>query len=102
MTGIQGLSPHPTSPAARFLALMAALGALAPTLAVAQQVPATAPGLPPAPAARVSYLGINELAETAWQIGHQQAVGDRDSTTTLATASPSIERAFSRATSSSG
>ena len=37
------------------------------------------------PAARVSYLGINELADTAWQIGHQLAVGDRDSTTTLAT-----------------
>jgi Fe-S cluster assembly protein SufD len=38
-----------------------------------------------APAARVSYLGVNELADTAWQIGHQQAVGDRDSNTTLAT-----------------
>jgi Fe-S cluster assembly protein SufD len=38
-----------------------------------------------APAARVNYLGINELAETAWQIGHQQAVGYRDSSTTLAT-----------------
>jgi Fe-S cluster assembly protein SufD len=38
-----------------------------------------------APAARVKYLGINELADTAWQIGHQQAVGDRDSNTTLAT-----------------
>jgi Fe-S cluster assembly protein SufD len=38
-----------------------------------------------APAARVSYLAVNELADTAWQIGHQQAVGDRDSTTTLAT-----------------
>jgi Fe-S cluster assembly protein SufD len=37
------------------------------------------------PAARVSYVGVNELADTAWQIGHQQAVGDRDSTTTLAT-----------------
>ena len=35
--------------------------------------------------ARVSYLGVNELADTAWQIGHQQAVGDRDSSTTLAT-----------------
>jgi len=38
-----------------------------------------------ASAARVSYLGVNELADSAWQIGHQQAVGDRDSTTTLAT-----------------
>jgi Fe-S cluster assembly protein SufD len=37
------------------------------------------------PAARVSYVGVNELADTAWQIGHQQAVGDRDSSTTLAT-----------------
>jgi Fe-S cluster assembly protein SufD len=36
-------------------------------------------------AARVSYLAINELADTAWQIGHQQAVGERDSNTTLAT-----------------
>ena len=36
-------------------------------------------------AARVRYLGVNELASTAWQIGHQQAVGGRDSTTTLAT-----------------
>lgn len=35
--------------------------------------------------ARVSYLGVNELADTVWQIGHQQAVGDRDSNTTLAT-----------------
>ena len=37
------------------------------------------------PAARVSYLGVNELDDAAWQIGHQQAVGDRDSTITLAT-----------------
>lgn len=36
-------------------------------------------------AARVNYLGINELDEQAWQIGHQQALGDRDSTITLAT-----------------
>src|SRR5829696_5569437 len=38
-----------------------------------------------APAARVNYLGINELADTAWQIGHQQALGDRDSHVGLAT-----------------
>ena len=38
-----------------------------------------------APAARVSYLAVNELGDTAWQIGNQQAVGDRDSSTTLAT-----------------
>lgn len=37
------------------------------------------------PAARVQYLGVNELDEATWQIGHQQAVGDRDSTVTLAT-----------------
>ena len=36
-------------------------------------------------AARVSYLGVNELDDAAWQIGHQQAVGDRDSTITLGT-----------------
>ena len=54
MTGIQGLSPHPTSPVVRLLALLAALGALTPTLALAQQAPAPAPVSPPAPAARVS------------------------------------------------
>jgi Fe-S cluster assembly protein SufD len=37
------------------------------------------------PAARVNYIGINELDDAAWQIGHQQAVGDRDSTITLGT-----------------
>lgn len=36
-------------------------------------------------AARVNYLGINELDEATWQIANQQAVGDRDSTVTLAT-----------------
>jgi Fe-S cluster assembly protein SufD len=36
-------------------------------------------------AARVHYLGINELDDAAWQIAHQQAVGARDSTITLAT-----------------
>jgi Fe-S cluster assembly protein SufD len=36
-------------------------------------------------AARVHYLGINELDDSAWQVGHQQAVGARDSTITLAT-----------------
>jgi Fe-S cluster assembly protein SufD len=36
-------------------------------------------------AARVSYLGVNELDDSAWQIGHQQAVGERDSTITLGT-----------------
>jgi Fe-S cluster assembly protein SufD len=36
-------------------------------------------------AARARYLGVNELSEQAWSIGHQQALGDRDSSTTLAT-----------------
>ncbi len=31
------------------------------------------------------YLAINELGATVWQLGHQQAVGERDSTTLLAT-----------------
>ncbi len=38
-----------------------------------------------AQAARVRYLGVNELGPRVWQIGHQQAVGERDSTTLLAT-----------------
>ncbi len=36
-------------------------------------------------AARVRYLAINDLSERAWQIGHQQAIGDADSTTMLST-----------------
>lgn len=36
-------------------------------------------------AARVNYLGANELSADAWSIGHQQAVGERDSSTLLAT-----------------
>lgn len=36
-------------------------------------------------AARLTYLAINELDTAVWQLGHQQAVGDRDSTTLLAT-----------------
>lgn len=38
-----------------------------------------------AQAARVSYLAVNELGPAVWQIGHQQASGERDSTTLLAT-----------------
>ncbi len=38
-------------------------------------------------AARVNYLAVNELSEEAWTIGHQQAVGERDSSTLLATVS---------------
>ena len=38
-----------------------------------------------AEAARVKYLAINEVGINTWQIGNQQAVGDRDSTTLLAT-----------------
>jgi Fe-S cluster assembly protein SufD len=37
------------------------------------------------PAARVSYLAVNELGVQTWQLGNQVAVGDRDSTVTLAT-----------------
>jgi Fe-S cluster assembly protein SufD len=36
-------------------------------------------------AARVSYLAVNELGVDTWQIAHQQALGERDSTTRLAT-----------------
>ncbi len=36
-------------------------------------------------AARVQYLAVNELSVDAWSIGHQQASGDRDSSTLLAT-----------------
>ncbi len=36
-------------------------------------------------AARVSYLGINLLGPRVWQLAHQQAAGERDSTTLLAT-----------------
>lgn len=35
-------------------------------------------------AARVQYLGVNQLSADAWSIGHQQAVGERDSSTLLA------------------
>ncbi|NND73690.1 MAG: Fe-S cluster assembly protein SufD [Ilumatobacter sp.] len=38
-----------------------------------------------AQAARVKYLAVNEVGERTWQIGNQQAVGERDSTTLLAT-----------------
>jgi Fe-S cluster assembly protein SufD len=38
-----------------------------------------------AQAARVRYVGINELGPNVWSIGHQQAVGERDSTTLLGT-----------------
>ncbi len=38
-----------------------------------------------AQAARVSYLGVNLLGTKVWQLGHQQATGERDSTTLLAT-----------------
>lgn len=36
-------------------------------------------------AARVKYLAINEVGAATWQIGNQQSVGERDSTTLLAT-----------------
>jgi Fe-S cluster assembly protein SufD len=37
------------------------------------------------PAARVKYIAINELGASTWQIGHQLAWADRDSTVTLST-----------------
>jgi Fe-S cluster assembly protein SufD len=37
------------------------------------------------PAARVQYLGVNELSTEAWSIAHQQSRGDRDSSTLVAT-----------------
>jgi Fe-S cluster assembly protein SufD len=36
-------------------------------------------------AARVTYLAVNELGVDTWQIGNQQAIGERDSTITLET-----------------
>ena len=36
-------------------------------------------------AARVRYLAVNELGVDTWQIGNQQAIGERDSTIVLAT-----------------
>ncbi|MEL6892625.1 MAG: Fe-S cluster assembly protein SufD [Actinomycetota bacterium] len=38
-----------------------------------------------AQAARVKYLAVNESGEATWQLGNQQAHGERDSTTLLAT-----------------
>ncbi|MGB0112949.1 MAG: Fe-S cluster assembly protein SufD [Ilumatobacteraceae bacterium] len=38
-----------------------------------------------AQAARVKYLAVNEVGINTWQIGNQQSVGERDSTTLLAT-----------------
>ena len=38
-----------------------------------------------AQAARVKYLAVNEVGSKTWQIGNQQSVGLRDSSTTLAT-----------------
>ena len=36
-------------------------------------------------AARLTYVAINELSTSVWQLGHQLAIGERDSTTLLAT-----------------
>ncbi len=36
-------------------------------------------------AARISYLGVNLLGPRVWQLAHQQATGERDSNTLLAT-----------------
>lgn len=35
-------------------------------------------------AARVRYVGVNQLGDAAWQIGHQGSVGERDSDSLLA------------------
>lgn len=35
--------------------------------------------------ARVRYLAINELGDKVWQIGHQQAIGEKDSDVQMAT-----------------
>lgn len=40
-----------------------------------------------APAARVSYLGINQLGRDAWMIANQRVVGERDSVATIANVS---------------
>lgn len=36
-----------------------------------------------AQAARLKYLGVNLLGTSTWMLGHQQAIGERDSTTLL-------------------
>jgi Fe-S cluster assembly protein SufD len=36
-----------------------------------------------AQSARVRYLGVNLLGTSTWMLGHQQAIGERDSTTLL-------------------
>jgi Fe-S cluster assembly protein SufD len=38
-----------------------------------------------AQAARVRYLGVNMLGTSTWLLGHQRAIGERDSNTLLAT-----------------
>jgi Fe-S cluster assembly protein SufD len=38
-----------------------------------------------AQAARVRYLGVNLLGDRTWHLGHQRSIGERDSTTLLAT-----------------
>lgn len=38
-----------------------------------------------AQAARVKYLGVNLLGDRTWQLGHQRSIGERDSSTLLAT-----------------
>ena len=43
-----------------------------------------------APAARVSYLAVNDLDDQVWSIGNQQARGDRDSSVLLATVALSL------------
>ena len=40
-----------------------------------------------AQSARIKYLGVNLLGRSTWMLGHQQAIGERDSTTLLSAVS---------------
>ena len=46
--------------------------------------------------ARVRYLAVNELGPDAWSIGHQRAVGERDSSITIATVALGADYARTR------
>lgn len=57
----------------RFISADGVVGLIVPVLQIRAQQ-----------AARVKYLAINELGSQVWQISNQQSVGERDSTTLLA------------------
>ena len=57
----------------RFISTDGIVGLIVPVLQIRAQQ-----------AARVKYLAINELGSQVWQISNQQSVGERDSTTLLA------------------